>query len=395
MATITKDVIMELAEPFEQIYGDITQQILVLLADELGKDIDLPIEQWKQKKVEAINSLLLKIQAILRDENYSSTTTQILSELIELSLEDVEPQLKKASELGILTKNKGVNKSERISVLKKLTKENFLNKFNDMNNVIQNTTLENFNNAISLVTNIYDSRRTELLDQVINSVWHKETIDKALEKALTQLSKEGISGFVDKLGRKWSAEAYASMYTRTNIHNTATSIVVARNNDYDNDLFTVSKHAGARPLCAPWQGKIVSTDNRRGTTIDGNGKKVKFIPLSSTSYGEPAGLLGINCGHELLPFIPNISFDDIKPLSKEEKKKNDKQYAESQQQRAIERKIRKLKTDKEMLKSVGLNTQDIDTALCEADNEMKTFLKQTGRTRRKDREVIYTEKGAK
>ncbi|MCQ5042131.1 phage minor capsid protein, partial [Akkermansia muciniphila] len=53
------------------------------------------------------------------------------------------------------------------------------------------------------------------------------------------------TAFIDKAGRKWTAEAYANMYVRTNVHNLSIDTVVKRNEDYGNDLFIVSKHSGA------------------------------------------------------------------------------------------------------------------------------------------------------
>ena len=74
---------------------------------------------------------------------------------------------------------------------------------------------------------------------------------------------------------------------------------------------------------------------------------MRYEPLNSTSYGEPAGLFGINCGHYPIPIIPGVTIphaqDFVQP-----KEQNDKQYAESQQQRALERKIRAAKRALEM-----------------------------------------------
>jgi hypothetical protein len=62
--------------------------------------------------------------------------------------------------------------------------------------------------------------------------------------------------------------------------------------DYGTQVFQVSSHAGARPLCYPYQGKFYSWDNSEGEIILGDGKVVRYEGLNRTTYGQPAGLFG-------------------------------------------------------------------------------------------------------
>lgn len=390
MAVITKNDILAISEPFEAIYGDISSQILILMAEYLGKDIDEPIEVWQQKRTQELNIIMKKVQAILQSGNYASTTNEALSIVIDETLKDIEPKLIEASKVGALQKTTAYTDSLSINELKKNMKQDFASTFNNMNKTIQDLMSQSYIKAISNVMAYFNTRRQTVLDEAVQKIVDGETFNKAVINAIKQMADEGVPAFIDRAGRKWSAEAYANMYTRTNIHNLSVDTVVKRNEDYDNDLFEVSKHAGARPKCAPWQGKIVSKANERGYVKDGNGKKVRYIALSDTSYGEPDGLLGINCGHQLYPFIPNVSIDDIKPLTKEEIKANDKVYQESQEQRSIEREIRASKTREEMFRKAGMEeeakAQSLKTR--EKQAKMREFINRTGRTRRYDREKV-------
>ena len=390
MAVITKNDILAISESFEALYGDISSQILIIMAEYLGKDIDEPIEVWQQKRLQEVNILMKKVQAILASGNYASTTNEALNMVIDETLKDIEPKLIEASKAGALKKTTSYTDSLSINELKKNMKEDFALTFNNMNQTIQSMISQSYTKAISNVMAYFNLRRQTILDEAVQKTYDGETLNKAVINAIKQMANEGVPAFIDRAGRKWSAEAYASMYTRTNVHNMSIDVVMKRNEDYDNDLFEVSKHAGARPKCAPWQGKIVSKKNRRGYVKDGNGKKVKYIALSDTSYGEPDGLLGINCGHQLYPFIPEVSIDDIKPLTKEEQKANDKVYQESQQQRTIEREIRASKTREIMFKKAGLEDEAKKQALKtkEKQAKMRAFIKRTGRTRRYDREKV-------
>lgn len=390
---VTKQQILELSEPFEEIYSGITNQILILMSEYIGKNIDEPIEVWKEKRMKELNILLGKSRSIMSNAPFISTTIYALNSVVDMTLDDIEPDLKKASKMGALAKTTSYMDSIGINELKKNMKQDFLGNFNTMNNTMQSFISQGYNRAIQNVVMNYNQRRTQILDEAVDKLFHQTTMQKAIGDAIRQMAKEGIPAFVDKAGKKWSPEAYSSMYVRTNVHKLSIDTVLKRNEDYGNDLFVVSKHSGARPKCAPYQGKIVSNKNRSGYVKDGKGKKYKFIPLSSTSYGEPDGLLGINCGHFLKPFTPDVSVKNIKPLTKEQEKENAKVYEESQQQRAIEREIRKSKTLEEMYKNAGcedeLEKQKIKTR--NKQLKMREFINKTGRTRRPDREQIVKE----
>ena len=98
-------------------------------------------------------------------------------------------------------------------------------------------------------------RRNEILDEATEKIMHRETMQNAVASAIRQIAKENIPAFIDKAGRKWTAEAYANMYVRTNVHNLSIDTVVKRNEDYGNDLFIVLRHSGARPNALRGKGR--------------------------------------------------------------------------------------------------------------------------------------------
>ena len=110
-----------------------------------------------------------------------------------------------------------------------------------------------------------------------------DTLQKSVMRSIGEL--ERLDAFVDKAGRTWTPEGYVKMVVRDNQRRVSTETMFQAAREGDTDLVEVSSHAGARPKCAPYQGKIFSI----------SGTHPKYPPLSSTSYGEPDGLLGINC----------------------------------------------------------------------------------------------------
>ena len=112
---------------------------------------------------------------------------------------------------------------------------------------------------------------------------------------------------------------------------------------------------------------------------DGNGNKLDYTPLSNTTYGQPAGLFGINCGHFPSPFLPGLSPLRKLDISQEE---NDRLYKESQQQRYMERKVKAAKREAAMLEEAG----DMEGAKAarkvarERNSELKDWCEDKGRS---------------
>ena len=169
------------------------------------------------------------------------------------------------------------------------------------------------------------------------------------------------------------------MVIRTNQRRVVSETMEIAGEQLGTDLVEISSHIGARPKCAPYQGRVYS---RYGNTPG-------YPLLSETSYGEVDGIDGINCGHILYPFIPGVSERTYRPYSK---KVNDKAYELSQEQRGYEAKIRSAKRRASVAEAGG-NTQDAATwreKARETQKELRGFIGETGRTRQSQRERVFT-----
>lgn len=95
----------------------------------------------------------------------------------------------------------------------------------------------------------------------------------------------------------------------------------------------------------------------------------------------------INCKHYPMTFIPGFSTLKGEPQDPEE---NEKAYEESQQQRALERKLREEKRDLEVLKAQGADEAAINVQkqrVRQASADIDDFCEETGRARRRNREA--------
>lgn len=229
-------------------------------------------------------------------------------------------------------------------------------------------------------TTMIDGARQIYLDVVNQTVGKviagSQSPRKAMAEILGKWAQKGLPALVDKANRRWSPESYLSMVTRSTVNNVANESQFAIMDEYESDLLEVSSHLGSRPKCAPYQGRIYSR----------SGKSTNYPPFSSTSYGEKDGLLGINCRHVTYPFIEGMSTQRNEPQDPFE---NDKAYQLSQVQRKHERDIRKAKRELYMMESLG-EPEAIKKAKQEVRDKqarMRKFIKETGRTRRYEREA--------
>ena len=213
------------------------------------------------------------------------------------------------------------------------------------------------------------------------------TWNRAMQDAVKKMVDNGLTGFVDHGGHKWSPEAYAAMVVRTEMFRASREAVWERAEQQGNDIYQVSSHNGARPLCYPWQGKLISRTNYARDVQDLYGNTVHVYAQSETTYGQPAGLFGINCKHYPMTFIPGFSSLKGEPQPQEE---NDAAYAESQQQRFLERRLREEKRDLEVLKAQGAGAdllREQRQRIQAASSDIDAFCEQTGRARDRARET--------
>ena len=388
-----------------EVYGAITDQILINLARHFpfytaGADVPHSAFAYQAKMLAQMGQVSKETVRIIRNglEDADMALQGVLEQSIIDAVRTAEPELLKAVQKGIL-QPQGVpivapNQMRAFS----LYYQQAADKLNLVNTVMLESTKAAYQQTVSDV--IADIELSERMNatQIALDVAAGETItgvsswNQALRHATDRLKDRGITGFVDHAGRHWSAEAYVAMDTRTTVFNTGRAAVWETNQNFGNDLYLVSYHNGARPLCYPYQNKVVSSTDNARTVVDLDGNAVEVIAQSNTSYGQPAGLFGINCKHYPTPFIPGVSVADGHPQDPED---NEKAYAESQEQRRLERKLREEKRDLMMAKAQGAPEEEL-TRLQEktrqSSEDIDAFCKRTGRARHRDREAVYTKR---
>ena len=259
-------------------------------------------------------------------------------------------------------------------------------------NLVNTTMLAGVQDQYGKLVNILTNERNKGLNEgAMYLVTGQKTFQQSVAHAIKTMADEGITAYQDAIGRNWTPEGYVSMDMRTTSANVAREAVQAEANDFGLHVYQVSSHAGARPKCAVNQGKFFSDNGTRGEIEDAYGEKHEFVPQEEAQYwGDLDGLFGINCGHDRI-YVSTGFYNRREPLTAEELEADRKVYEISQQQRAIERDIRKYKRETENLKDAGYTefAKVSQANVTRARSEYKTFCEENGRTERWDRTQIY------
>lgn len=364
-----RERIQQLSIFVEEIYYEIEQAILVNAAVALSKDshlLDEDVQQWRLSKLSELGQLNKEHIAILA--RYSGRTAAEIKKMLKIAgmeeAADMDGQLKALVPEVAATVPAVANSALILGVLSAYEAQ-ALQTYN-----LINTTM--LGEAQHVYLDIVNTTVAKVLTGVL-------TPQQALRQTTAKWAEKGIPALIRKDGARMSVEGYVPMVTRTTVQNVTNGMQDARMDEYDIDLVEVSSHMGARPRCAPFQGKVYSR----------SGKSKLYPPLSSTSIGEPSGLFGINCGHVKYPYVHGKSTKRYKPYNKAE---NDFAYKQSQKQRELERQIRKAKKEQAMMEALG-DEQGIKEAkvkVRERQATMRQFIQDTGRTRRRNREQIVT-----
>jgi hypothetical protein len=377
-----------------EVYAAVTDRILINMAHHFPYIAEgaKPTGGWdyQVRKLAELGQVTRETEAIILDsmKGGDAALSGLLEETIRKSLKPVEKPLRDAAEKGLLL-GQGSLPPEVSPQMTKTFKAYYrqsADKMNLVNTVMLESTQEAYRATVADIAVRMENTQGILNVATGEVVAGVSPMNKAVRDGVKKMVENGITGFVDHGGHHWSPEAYITMDIRTTLANTARAAVTEEMERFGCDTFSVSWHNGARPLCYPWQGKVISESGWTGEVEDLDGNKVHVYALEETSYGEAAGLFGVNCGHYKIPFIPGYS-KARQPEETEEE--NAKEYEESQEQRRLERKLREEKRDLAVLKAQGASDEEIRAQRLRVKNartELNDFCDETGRARRSARE---------
>jgi putative minor capsid protein len=330
----------------------------------------------KEKKPIKLNDEQLMLDASNVADIYHQLTLELFDQVIDrikergsASLDD-NPyiwQLEKMNEMGLLNEDNVKLISDRSGIAEeqlrhviqnegykiyKDTKQQLLEATGGGgfagNSIIQTNLAAYVNQAMGDIDNLINTTLPMSVRKVYQSIVQESvakvvtgltTSDKAISDTVMKWAKKGFYGFTDSQGKHWKADTYARQVIKSTAWRVYREVRMAPAEELGIDTFYYHKKATAREMCAPLQHQIVTTGVARTE------KGERILALSDYGYGYAWGCQGINCTHEMTPYIPGANYkpdlpDELRDLTPEQAIENANAQAK---QRALERSIRQSK----------------------------------------------------
>lgn len=203
--------------------------------------------------------------------------------------------------------------------------------------------------------------------------------------AVQRFIAEGIPGFIDRGGRRWTIGAYAEMAGRTTVNRAFNDAGIWRMQQSSIHLVTVVRGLDSCRKCAAWAGKILSTDGTpAGPRVLPHVSREQAVTVNVAGTVEEARAAGWNhpnCRCRLVAYSPGLTVPQDDTTYDEAAEK------ERAQQRALEREIRSAKR-REAAAMTDTDRAKAAADVREAQGEMRDFIKATGRNRQSYREQL-------
>lgn len=231
--------------------------------------------------------------------------------------------------------------------------------------------------------------------------------NQAIKSAVQQLAQSGLKVVDYESGHRDQIDVAARRAVMTGVNQICDQYTNQSAEYLGTRYFEVSAHSGARDKPGPspwsshkdWQGKVYYESENGEADPLGLYKDL----VETTGYGHVDGLTGANCRHHKYPFIPGVSertytdeqlehIDDGLGCTFDDKTYT--AYEATQEQRKVERTIRKLKREKAAYKAAGLTEEEqaVNIRLRRLNAKYKAFSKAAGLPEQRERmKVLYAD----
>ena len=249
---------------------------------------------------------------------------------------------------------------------------------------IKRQTLQEMRNITRTMAFVVDAGRTILKPQKALT-WALDTAllqvqsgavsyNTAIANAVKQLADSGLRMVDYESGRSDQVDVAARRAVMTGVNQINQKYAEQSTEYLETDLVETSAHIGARNIGnvpenhEKWQGKWYRWSEKPQTST---GEYPDFI--ETTGYGTGAGLGGWNCRHTFYPVVEGVSeatysqadLDAMKGENRKFKFEGQEYdgYTATQEQRSIERTIRKLKREETAYNAAGLRDKELAVSI--------------------------------
>ena len=155
--------------------------------------------------------------------------------------------------------------------------------------------------ALGSGSHLYDETTRRL---IANPVESDAARRRLAQDVLDDFQKRGVTGFVDKAGKRWNIVPYGEMATRTAAANLAMDAHLNEMKKVGLDVVRVTVMPNCHPWCQPYQGRLLSITG--ATTGEYHGEKI----VTSVADAIAHGFRHPNCRHSVRVHIPGMESPD-------------------------------------------------------------------------------------
>lgn len=243
------------------------------------------------------------------------------------------------------------------------------------------------NDARYMVQGITDNARQQYLQAAREAARNVDRYgEKAIHEAVAKLAQKGITAYT--YTRKDGVVVRVPVDVGIRRAMQSNDNLVSRGENTLNvaaktsGLVEVNKTTGARPSHAKWQGKVYQ--------LDGSSSRYANF-YEACKWGDPVeGIGGYYCQHRFRVYYPSMGKQFSDPLKGTGYTNAEARELKSRQ-RALENDLRKLKRERETLKSLGLDTKAVNGKIRVKSGQLKDLIGENSAILKREvwRETIH------
>lgn len=262
----------------------------------------------------------------------------------------------------------------------------------ELKNITQTTGFKTMS-GYEAVENAYKRELDKAIIKICSGTFSQ---DKVLRDVVHDLAQSGLRTIDFANGYSMQLDTAARVAIRTGCHQLAGKVTDNHIEQTGENIVYVSKHWGARnegighANHEQWQGKVYFIKD--GTDYSEEAKRIGQDRITNLWYAtgysvdgehenDPLGLNGYNCRHNHHPWFEGVSTlpkESPEPKSVTINGKTYDYYAMTQKMRSMERSVRALKREKESLKALGMDTNEITVKISRKTAEYNEFCGMCG-----------------
>lgn len=356
---LTPEYLDSLPEPVLELFRQVEEDILEDMARRISKmGAVTETADWQRWRLEQIQLT-------------RSDITERLSKLTGLTQQELRKLFQEAATQAVQTDNE-IYRAAGLSP----------GSPNDSPELLQllNGGMQQTSGTFQNLTRTTANTATRQFERALDRAWLQVSsgafnYQSAIRTAIKSLASTGMQAIQYPTGHVDTLEVAVRRAVLTGVGKTTGEICLAHAEEMGCDLMEITAHPGARPSHMEWQGKIVSLSGRNG-----------YLSKSDIGYGTGDGFKGWNCRHDWFPFFDGLS-ESAYPREKLQEYESQtvtyngktlSYYDATQQQRYIERQIRRWKREYLMMNAAGQDTTQASMKLAQWRATEKDFCKQTG-----------------